>query len=46
MQWPQGAHTRDYFLATENIASKTIQVEVDVNTDASDHQPVLLEIAL
>ena len=46
MQWPQGAHTRDYFLATKNIASKTIQVEVDVNTDASDHQPVLLEIAL
>jgi len=46
MQWPQGAHTRDYFLATENIANKTIQVEVDVNTDASDHQPVLLEIAL
>ena len=45
-QWPQGPHVRDFFLATENIASKTIRVEVDVETDASDHQPVLLESAL
>ncbi len=45
-QWPQGPHVRDFFLATENIANKTVRVEVDVETDASDHQPVLLEIAL
>lgn len=45
-QWPQGPHVRDYFLATENIADRTVRVEVDVKTKASDHQPVFLEIAL
>ena len=45
-QWPQGPHVRDFFLATENIASRTIRVEVDVETNASDHQPVILEISL
>ena len=45
-QWPQGPHVRDYFLATETIARKTTKVWVDVNTAASDHQPVLLEIDL
>lgn len=46
VQWPQGPHVRDYFLATENIAELTARYEVDVKTDASDHQPVFLEIAL
>jgi endonuclease/exonuclease/phosphatase family metal-dependent hydrolase len=46
IQWTEGPHVRDYFLVTENIADKTISVDVDVETDASDHQPVLLEIAL
>lgn len=44
--WPEGAHTRDYFLASERISHKIIRVEVDLKTDASDHQPVLLEIDL
>ncbi len=46
VQWSEGAHVRDFFLATKNIANKTISIEVNVETDASDHQPVLLEIAL
>ncbi|MFT4727347.1 MAG: endonuclease/exonuclease/phosphatase family metal-dependent hydrolase [Granulosicoccus sp.] len=46
IQWTEGPHIRDYFLVTENIADKTISVDVNVETDASDHQPVLLEIAL
>jgi len=46
VQWPQGPHIRDVFLATENIANNTVRVDVDVNTDASDHQPVVLEIDL
>lgn len=46
VQWPQGPHIRDYFLATANIAEHTISVQVDVETNASDHQPVFLEIAL
>ena len=45
-QWQQGPHVRDYFLATSNIAQAVTRVSVDVNTDASDHQPVLLELAL
>ncbi|MEE9333284.1 MAG: endonuclease/exonuclease/phosphatase family protein [Granulosicoccaceae bacterium] len=46
VQWPQGPHVRDYFLATEATARKTTNVTVDVETDASDHQPVLLDIDL
>lgn len=45
-QWKEGPHVRDYFLVSENIADRTINVDVNVQTDASDHQPVLLEIAL
>lgn len=45
-QWPQGPHVRDYFLATENIASKTVNLQVDTQTIASDHQPVLIELNL
>ena len=45
-QWPQGPHVRDYFLATSGIASKTKKVEVNVETDASDHQPVFIELTL
>lgn len=45
VQWPQGPFVSDYFLATENIAAKTKTVEVDVETSASDHQPVVLELA-
>jgi len=44
VQWPEGPHVRDYFLATEGIAKRTRRVVVDVETDASDHQPVLLEL--
>lgn len=46
IQWPEGAHVRDYFLASENMANNIISVTVDVDTDASDHQPVLLEVSL
>lgn len=46
VQWPEGAHVRDFFLVTENIVENVGRVEVNVETDASDHQPVLLEIRL
>lgn len=46
VQWPQGPHVTDYFLGSQNLAHKAMTVCVDVETDASDHQPVLLEIAL
>ena len=46
VQWQQGPHVRDYFLATKAIANSVLNVFVNVETAASDHQPVLLEIDL
>lgn len=44
-QWPNGADCRDFVFVSEDIASRISQIEVDGVTDASDHQPVLIEIA-
>ncbi|MDX1431119.1 MAG: endonuclease/exonuclease/phosphatase family protein [Gammaproteobacteria bacterium] len=43
-QWPQGAHCRDFFFVTEDIAARVEDVLVDVDTDASDHQPMRLRL--
>lgn len=43
-QWPEGPHVRDYFLATRDLKNCITRVSVDVETAASDHQPVLLEL--
>jgi endonuclease/exonuclease/phosphatase family metal-dependent hydrolase len=43
-QWPQGPHCRDFFLVTPDIAVRIGRLEVDRETDASDHQPLLLEL--
>ncbi len=45
-QWPQGPHVKDFFLVSRNTSINTLRVDVDVATDASDHQPVFMEIAL
>lgn len=42
--WPEGPHIRDFFLGTENLSARTLQVTVNTETDASDHQPLLMEI--
>jgi endonuclease/exonuclease/phosphatase family metal-dependent hydrolase len=42
VQWPQGAHCRDFFFVTPGIAQRVARVAVDTRTDASDHQPVML----
>ncbi len=44
LQWPQGAHCRDFFFVTKTIASAVSRVTVNTETDASDHQPLVLEI--
>jgi endonuclease/exonuclease/phosphatase family metal-dependent hydrolase len=44
-QWPNGADCRDFIFVTEDLSSRISRVEVDGVTDASDHQPVLIEIA-
>jgi endonuclease/exonuclease/phosphatase family metal-dependent hydrolase len=44
MQW-DGPDCRDFVFVTEDLAGRVRQVAVDVATAASDHQPVLIEIA-
>lgn len=44
IQWPQGPHCRDYVLASAAAAPALREIEVDTETDASDHQPVRLAI--
>ena len=44
-QWPQGSHCRDFFFVTDEIAHAAQEVSVDTQTNASDHQPLILRIA-
>lgn len=44
-QWQEGPHCRDFFFVSEDIASRVSAVEVNVDTDASDHQPLYLVLA-
>lgn len=43
-QWPAGPHCRDFFLVTEELQSRLRSLRVDLRTDASDHQPIVLEL--
>jgi endonuclease/exonuclease/phosphatase family metal-dependent hydrolase len=42
-QWPE-AFTCDFIFVTEDIAGRVEDVAVNLDTDASDHQPVLLRL--
>jgi endonuclease/exonuclease/phosphatase family metal-dependent hydrolase len=44
IQW-NGPDCRDFVFVTEDLADRVRQMAVDVATAASDHQPVLIEIA-
>jgi endonuclease/exonuclease/phosphatase family metal-dependent hydrolase len=44
-QWRQGPDCRDFIFVSEDLAGRIRHVEVDGKTAASDHQPVLIEIA-
>ena len=44
-QWPAGTHCRDFFLVTKDLRPRLRSLRVDLRTDASDHQPVVLELA-
>ncbi|KLN59257.1 hypothetical protein WH96_18240 [Kiloniella spongiae] len=44
-QWPEGPHCRDFFFITESLTALVANIFVDEQTDASDHQPVILELA-
>jgi endonuclease/exonuclease/phosphatase family metal-dependent hydrolase len=43
-QWQQGPHCRDFIFVSEDLASRVRDVRVDVETTASDHQPVHLKL--
>ena len=43
-QWPEGPHCRDFFFATGRCVDALRDLRVDTNTDASDHQPLMLEL--
>jgi len=45
-QWPQGRHCRDFFWLSPELQALPVGVSVDTDTDLSDHQPVILEIAV
>lgn len=43
-QWPEGPHCRDFFFLTEDLKSAVCDFQVNMETAASDHQPVLLAL--
>lgn len=43
-QWPGEPFTFDFIFVSEDLADSVHRVRVDSHTDASDHQPMLLEL--
>jgi endonuclease/exonuclease/phosphatase family metal-dependent hydrolase len=44
-RWPEKADCFDYFFLTEDLADAVVDVEVQSETAASDHQPIVLDLA-
>ena len=44
-QWSEGPDCRDFIFTTEDLSGRIRRVEVDNRTDASDHQPIFIELA-
>ena len=43
-QWPQGGHCRDFFFISRDLCTFAKDIEVQQETNASDHQPILLHL--
>jgi endonuclease/exonuclease/phosphatase family metal-dependent hydrolase len=43
-QWPQGGHCRDFFFISRGLSTFASEIEVQQETNASDHQPILLNL--
>ncbi len=43
-QWPGPPFTWDFVFVSADIASRVVSLQVDQTSDASDHQPLLLEL--
>lgn len=44
VQWPQGPHARDFFFVSKALTARVRAIDTDVETDASDHQPIRLSL--
>jgi len=44
VQWTEGPDCRDFIFATEDLLGRITRIEVNGKTDASDHQPVFVEL--
>lgn len=44
-QWPGPAFTFDFVFVSDDLSPRVRDVRIDASSDASDHQPVLLELA-
>jgi endonuclease/exonuclease/phosphatase family metal-dependent hydrolase len=45
VQWPGPPFTFDFIFVSEDLAPRVTAVKVDTTSDASDHQPMLVELA-
>ncbi len=43
-QWPEGPHARDFFFISGDLNSRVTDMFVDEITNASDHQPMMLDL--
>jgi endonuclease/exonuclease/phosphatase family metal-dependent hydrolase len=43
-QWPQGGHCRDFFFISNSLIANVRDIEVQQETIASDHQPIILHL--
>lgn len=43
-QWPEGSHCRDFFFVTEDLIERLECAAVELDSAASDHQPILLRL--
>jgi endonuclease/exonuclease/phosphatase family metal-dependent hydrolase len=44
VQWTRGPDCRDFIFVTEDLARRVRRIEVNGQTDASDHQPMMIEL--
>lgn len=43
-QWQEGAHCRDFFFVSKACTERVSSMEVDIDTAASDHQPLKITL--
>ena len=44
-QWADGPDCRDFIFVTEDLIGRVRSIDVNEATDASDHQPISIELA-